>query len=145
MEKYLYTCHYCGKEYKPNRRRQQRFCSNSCRTNAFNLKNKNNSVLKPEGKGIDNKPQKVEKMSWAGVGNAAAGTLAVNLVANLLTSDENKPATKKDLNLLKNSLNLRYHRIMNLQNDNYGNMPYYDIETKTVVYLTNESYARTNR
>lgn len=137
MEKYLYTCQYCSKEYKPKRRRKQRFCSNSCRTNAFNLKNKNISVQKTENKGIENKPQKIEKMSWAGVGNAAAGTLAVNVLAGLLTSDENKPATKKDLNQLKNALSLRYHRILNLQNDIYGNLPYYDIETKTVVYLKN--------
>jgi hypothetical protein len=33
-------------------------------------------------------------MSWAGVGNAAAGT-AVNLTSHLFTQDENKPATKK--------------------------------------------------
>ena len=145
MENFLYTCHYCGKEYKPNRRRKQRFCSNSCRTNAFNLKNKNNSVQKTEDKITDRKPQKVEKMSWAGVGNAAAGTLAVNLVANLLSSDENKPATKKDIKEVKNLLTTRYHQIKNMQTDIYGNIPHYDMETKTVVYLKYENHGGTNR
>ncbi len=145
MENFLYTCHYCGKEYKPNRRRKQRFCSNSCRTNAFNLKNKNNSVQKIEEKGINNKPQKVEKMSWAGVGNAAAGTLAVNMISNLLTSDENKPATKKDIKEVKNLLITRYHQIKNMQIDLYGNIPHYDMETKNVVYLKYENHGGTNR
>ena len=40
---------------------------------------------------------KVEKMSMAGVGNAAAGTAAVMLANRLLTAEENRPATKKDL------------------------------------------------
>ena len=145
MENFLYTCHYCGKEYKPNRRRKQRFCSNSCRTNAFNLKNKNNSVQKIEEKGINNKPQKVEKMSWAGVGNAAAGTLAVNMISNLLTNDENKPATKKDIKEVKNLLITRYHQIKNMQIDIYGNIPHYDMETKNVVYLKYDNHGGTNR
>lgn len=137
MEKYLYTCQYCGKEYKPNKRKVQKYCSNSCRTNAFNLKNKNNSVQKTENKGIENKPQKVEKMSWAGVGNAAAGTLAVNLVANLLTKEENKPATKKDLKNLASSLKQRYHLILNIPIRHDGAKAYYDMETKNFIYIKN--------
>lgn len=135
MEKYLYTCQYCGKEYKPNRRRKQRFCSNSCRTNAFNLKNKNNSVQKTENKGIENKPQKVEKMSWAGVGNAAAGTLAVNVLAGLLTSDENKPATKKDINQLIAFIKQRYLPVLNLPLRYDGAKPHFDMQTNSIIYI----------
>ena len=40
MENYLYKCQYCGTDYKPNRRKKQKYCSNSCRTLAFNLKKK---------------------------------------------------------------------------------------------------------
>ncbi len=42
MPDYLYTCHYCGIKYKPNRRNKQLYCSNSCRVNAFNIRNKKN-------------------------------------------------------------------------------------------------------
>lgn len=135
MEKYLYTCQYCGKEYKPNRRRKQRFCSNSCRTNAFNLKNKNNSVQKTENKGIENKPQKVEKMSWAGVGNAAAGTLAVNAISSLLTKEENKPATKKDINQLIAFIRQRYLPVNNLPLRYDGAKPHFDMQTNSIIYI----------
>ena len=39
MENYLYVCEYCSKQYKPNRRKTQRYCSNSCRTRAFVIRN----------------------------------------------------------------------------------------------------------
>ncbi len=74
-------------------------------------------------------------MSWAGVGNAAAGTLAVNTLTHLLTKEENKPATKKDVKEIKELLLQRYHKVINMQVDAYGNIPFYDVETKTVVYL----------
>ena len=136
MENYLYTCAYCGKQYKPRRRRKQKYCSNSCRTNAFNAKKKN-SLAKQETNKPENQLQKIDKMSWAGVGNAAAGTLAINALSSLLTREENKPATKKDFKEIKELLIKRYHPILNMQADAYGNQLYYDLETKSVVYLEN--------
>lgn len=136
MENYLYTCQYCGKEYKPNRRKKQKYCSNSCRTRAFQLQNSKLGLAVPA---IVKKPEsvKIDKMSFAGVGNAAIGTLAVNTITSLLTSEENKPATKKDLqNLLKN-LNNRYHTILNIPVRHDGAKPYYDLESKTIIYLKN--------
>lgn len=135
MEKYLYTCQYCGKDYKPNRRKVQKYCSNSCRTTAFILKKKNNSIQKTDNKGIDNKPQKVEKMSLAGVGNAAAGTFAVNFITGLLTSDENKPATKKDLNQLMAFIKQRYLPVTNLPLRYDGAKPNFDMQTNSIIYL----------
>lgn len=128
MDKHLYTCQYCGKEYKPKRRYKQRFCSNSCRTRSFILKNKSVSKLYP-------KPvQKIEKMSWAGVGNAAAGTLAVNLLSNILISEENKPATKKDINQLISFIKQRYLPVYNLPIRNDGKKPYFDMQTSSIIY-----------
>ena len=74
-------------------------------------------------------------MSMAGVGNAAAGLLAVNVFTNLLTSEENKPATKKDLQNLAHNLKQRYYLIINAPESLDGTKPYYDMETKTIVYL----------
>lgn len=136
MENYLYTCQYCGKEYKPNRRKKQKYCSNSCRTRAFVIKN---------GKGISlpsieikkEKGIKIEQMSLAGVGNAAAGTLAINALTSLLTSEANKPATKKDIDNLLNKLKQRYHPILNFPDRQDGAKPYYDIETRNYVYIKN--------
>lgn len=79
-------------------------------------------------------------MSWAGVGNAAAGTLAVNALSSLLTREENKPATKKDIKEIKTLLSKRYHEVLNMDLDSYGNEPYYDMETKSVVYLKSGNY-----
>lgn len=134
MENYLYRCQYCGKDYKPNRRKKQKYCSNSCRTRAFVTKN--NTGLSIVKKDTEKKePLKVEKMSIAGVGNAAVGSLAVNVITNLLTSEENKPATKKDLQNLANNLKGRYHPILNAPTSIDGTKPYYDMTTKTIVYI----------
>lgn len=134
MDKYLYTCQYCGKEYKPNRRHKQRFCSNSCRANSFNRNKLKNLILKPNAENEIKKPLKIETMSWSGVGNAAAGTLAVNMVSGLFTKDENKPATKKDLENLKHTLKANYHPIMNIPCRSDGAKPYYHLKTQSVVY-----------
>jgi len=139
MENYLYTCGYCGNQYKPRRRRKQKYCCNSCRTNAFNARKKISLAI-PEINKPEKQLQKIDKMSWAGVGNAAAGTLAVNALSGLLTREENKPATKKDIKEIKALLSKRYHEVLNMDLDSYGNEPYYDMETKSVVYLKRGNY-----
>lgn len=133
MDKYLYNCQYCGVEYKPRRRTMQKFCSNSCRSTSFNLKNKKGKLALPEEK--QNKPNQVDKMSLAGVGNAAAGTLAANVLTSIFTSEGNKPATRIDLQNLANTLKQRYHLIINAPVSKDGTKPYYDMDTKTIVYL----------
>jgi hypothetical protein len=125
-------CGYCGKNYKPKRRKVQKYCCNSCRTSAFNSK-KVLGLSKPEIKKPNN--NQIDKMSFAGVGNAAAGTLAVNTLTSIFTKEENKPATKKDLKEIKDFLLERYHEIKNMELDSYGNVPFYDMETQTIIYL----------
>jgi hypothetical protein len=138
MENYLYTCQYCSKQYKPKRRKQQKYCSNSCRTRAFVLKkDKGLSIALKETP--DDKLNKIEKMSLAGVGNAAVGTLAINLATRLFTKEEDKPVTKKDLQNLVSSMKLRYHPIYNLPFRRDGAEPFYDLETENIIYLFNNS------
>lgn len=136
MDNFLYKCQYCGKDYKPNRRKKQIYCSNSCRTRAFQIRKKAAHQLS-----IINSEKKIEKksesMSWAGVGNAAAGNFAANMAVNLFTASENKPATKKDINNLLNKLKQRYYPILNIPQRQDGAKPYYDIETKNYTYIKN--------
>ena len=136
MESYLYTCQYCSKDYKPNRRKKQKYCSNSCRVRAFKIRNTKDRNL-PVKEDEKSKKLKIEKMSFAGVGNAAVGTLAVNLATNLFTNEENKPATKKDLKNLVSSLKQRYYPILNIPIRRDGAKAYYDMETKSFIYLKN--------
>lgn len=136
MESYLYTCQYCAKDYKPNRRKKQKYCSNSCRVRAFKIRKTENRNL-PTKENENSKKLKIEKMSFAGVGNAAVGALAVNLATNLFTNEENKPATKKDLKNLVSSLKQRYYPILNIPIRRDGAKAYYDMETKSFIYLKN--------
>jgi hypothetical protein len=137
MENYLYVCQYCSKQYKPNRRKKQKYCSNSCRTRAFILrKGKGLGLIKPE----TNNPGigKIDKMSVPGVGNAVAGNLIsegiIHAAKAIFTKEEDKPATKKDVKNMIDAINGRYHPIRNLQTRNDGAIPYYDFETKEVIY-----------
>ena len=138
METYLYTCQYCGKEYKPNRRQQQKYCSNSCRTRAFVIR-KIQGLNLPSTESKNTEEKKSETMSWAGVGNAAAGTIAVNLATSIFTKEENKPATKKDIREVKNLFMTRYHSIKNVPIRPDGARPFYDLQTQSLVYLKRQS------
>ncbi|WP_426429966.1 hypothetical protein ACPX19_10540 [Winogradskyella sp. HB-48] len=134
-----YTCEYCFKEYEPKRRRVQKYCSNSCRSSAFQLrkasqKNKDKSLPSIKSSEILQVP-KTEKISAAGVGNAALGVLAVDAAKSLLTSRKNKPATKGDIDLLIEKLGGRYHFVKNLQPNIYGDYPFYDLMEGKIVYL----------
>jgi len=133
MENNQYQCNYCRKEYIPKRRRIQKFCSVSCRVGSHQLKNKNSK--KELITSDNNLPKKttVDKMSLAGVGNSAAGTLMVDVLKNVFTKEENKPATKKDLLDLTSKLE-RYQEIKNLTNDTFGKRPYYDNIQRIIVY-----------
>lgn len=135
---YTYTCDYCHKEYVPTRRGVQRFCKASCRTRSHQVKNELQltSLTKKVIKKKKKKPKKikVEKMSFPGVGNAVAGNLTSDIIQNLLKKKENKPATKKDLEVLFQKLKCRYYRVGNLPLNKYGQQPFFDLLTKNIVY-----------
>lgn len=134
MENHLYICQYCSIEYKPRRRQKQKYCSNSCRTRAFTIR-KFKGLNKPaiENKNLEEK--KPEGITWGKVGSAAAGTLAVNIATNLFTREENKPATKKDIKEVKQLLMTQHHPIKNMPDRYDGARPFYDLQTKNLVYL----------
>ncbi|MUH36954.1 hypothetical protein D9O36_13965 [Zobellia amurskyensis] len=78
-------------------------------------------------------PNKIDSMSVAGIGNAAAGTLAADALKSIFTDRYNKPATKGDLIALGNKIQ-RFQLVKNLAPGIGGALPYFDMETKNIVY-----------
>ncbi|MFK8061107.1 MAG: hypothetical protein AB8B78_13585 [Polaribacter sp.] len=134
METRNYECQYCKKEYVPKRRRVQKFCSNSCRVGSHQLKNKklNKELVEKENRSKFDKV-KINQMSFSGVGNSVAGTLAVEAIKSPLIREENKPATKGDLKqfLIKQE---QFQEIVNMKKDDFGRKPFYDTKSKSIVY-----------
>lgn len=133
MEKRLYNCDYCKKDFLPTRRKIQKFCSTSCRVKSYHQKIKTSKALTTINSGIQTEKISIEKMSLAGVGNAAIGTAAIDLLKHAFTSEENKPATKKDIQNLAIKLQ-RYQRIRNMNPNLIGQLPYFDMESGLLVY-----------
>lgn len=136
----LYICKYCYVEYIPTRRHVQKFCSNSCRSKSHHIKNRKKTI-------ITNSPipstesKNTDAMSMAGVGNAAAGSLAADALKSLLTKQDNKAATKGDIKILLNRMG-RFHKVENLPLGVNSSLPYFDMETKKIVYFKNSLLAK---
>ena len=161
MEIEFYTCEFCKTEFKPARRKIQRFCSDTCRSK--NHHHKNNAIkpqlIVPSKHEIETEvmestilaPEKlkIEKMSAAGIGNAAAGSLLADgvkaMAKNLFGAAENDPATKKDIQELKNLINTRYFKVHNLENRYDGAEPFFDMSTNTIVYFGSYFKRRGNK
>ncbi len=75
-------------------------------------------------------------MSPAGIGNAAVGLLAGHAVKSIFTAPDNQPATKGDIKALLNRME-RYHKVGNLPLGINGSLPYFDLDTKEIVYFKN--------
>ena len=78
----------------------------------------------------------IDEVSVSGITNAALGTLMIELLKWLTLTNENKPATKADFKRLEGKLE-RYHRVNNIDPRMDGTLPYFDMETKTIVYRKN--------
>ncbi len=142
MESRYYKCKYCFKEFEPKRRRVQKYCSDTCRNKAHHAKKPKHVLpavleeslpateIKPELK-----PQK-EKVTFAGVTEATTGSLIADSLKAFVTKEENKSATKKDLRELKSLImGSRYLPVTNLEPNQFGQYPYYDVEIQELVYL----------
>lgn len=124
-----YVCQYCHENFIPKRRYIQIYCGNSCRSKAHHKRNRNATISKTKQKANLNK---IDKMSLPGIGNAAAGVALVEVVKTVLTSEENKPATKGDLKKIENKVG-RFHEIKKIPRMREGYIAYFDVETKTIV------------
>ncbi|WP_179346449.1 hypothetical protein [Winogradskyella ursingii] len=137
--KYTDFCDYCGAEYEPQRRGVQRFCSNSCRSRKWQLKQKNDQLTIIDEAKVPvtepSKPMAKTKITTAAIGNAAIGTAAVDLTKHLLTPEPKRNATKEDVRKLSSIIKgQRYFPVRNMALDHLGRNPLYDIETETIIY-----------
>lgn len=91
MDIYEYTCEYCGKDFLPERRYVQRFCSTSCRVGSHNRKKK--SPLPNQNLPVE-KVKEQKGITITGNAEARIGTLAADSLQTLLTRPEDRPAIK---------------------------------------------------
>ncbi|MBW2936794.1 hypothetical protein KXJ69_01670 [Aureisphaera sp. CAU 1614] len=139
-DNYTYECEYCHREYVPKRRFAQKYCSNSCRSKAYYIRNRYSEPSKKiqSNKKVKSKKKEktqIDKMSLAGVGNAAMGNLAVNLLSKALTPEHNRPATKEDIIELKSLIKGSLLPIKNIGRDEFGKNPFYDVANQMVVFI----------
>ena len=146
-------CLHCNDDYIPKRSGAQKFCSNSCRSRYWYLRQeKDIPVVKKEPKQYTplvkktevegEKPEgKKEGMTWGGFGNAAAGTFAAKAAIDFFTPENGKPATKGDIEELKQLVNTRYFPVINITSDPLGRIAYYDRVTEQIVFY-NEQFNR---
>lgn len=138
-ESKYYTCKKCFEEFIPRRRNIQKYCSNSCRSGAYQLRNKKkNTLVKQQDKLPDIENIKKDTINSKAMINTAGGNLAYDIIKNLLTPNLKKNASKEDILFLFNQLK-RYHRISNMPNNKFGQIPHFDLHTKSIVYLRFES------
>jgi len=146
-------CKQCSEPYSPTRKGVQKFCSASCRSRYWFLKHQDvpkpkKDLLKQVVGTKEQKPQEikeekpisVEKMSFSGVGNAAAGALladGLKGIAKAFQTEHNKPATKGDIEELFKTLSKRYFPVVNVS-DQYGNKAFYDKEMFKIVFYNEQ-------
>ncbi|UPS90463.1 hypothetical protein [Bizionia sp. M204] len=73
-------------------------------------------------------------MSWSGIGDAAVGTLATNLATSLFTREENKPATKGDIQKLLNGGINNLILVKNIPVRMDGTRTYFDTIKQILIY-----------
>lgn len=77
---------------------------------------------------------KIDAISPAGVANATLGSLTAEMLQSLLTKNDNKPATKKDLKMLVQRM-ARYYRVNNLPKRIDQTIPVFDTYTGSIIYV----------
>lgn len=142
MESRFYTCKYCFKEFEPKRRRVQKYCSDTCRNKAHHAKKPKHVLPIPKEENLpvaELKPdiqRKNKSVTIGGVGESFLGAFAYDASKEFFKPKQNRAATKKDILELKSLIvGERYLPITNMYPNQFGQNPYYDIETQEVVYL----------
>lgn len=152
-ETHLYTCKYCKIEFKPTRRRVQKFCSDNCRSknwfmihskdspSPIAIKSNETKVLlktkkkKKKKKGKKKKEKKSRQpTAFEAFFTSTAGTYVGNKIDRATIKEENRPLTKGDMmNILSNIQ--RFQKVNNLPLNELGQQPYIDIATGNIEYI----------
>ena len=134
----MYTFKYWDKTYVPRRRFKQKFCSNSCRVNSHNRNKKLQLNQATKGLKVPTEKEQKDGITWGGIGNATIANIATEVGKSIFTREENKPATKGDIQAIMNVSQQRYYPVQNAPKGKDGTSAYYDTKTKTVGYLQNQ-------
>lgn len=134
-----YICKYCYKEFEPKRRRVQKYCSNTCRSKAYHARKTSGTAIeiRTTPPNISERTKQSEKMNLAGIGNATVGNLLAQGIKTVFTKEDEKPATKGDIQKLIEILGYQYLPIHNLPPKSRGEKPFYDVSNRELVYLSN--------
>ena len=135
---YLYNCKNCQKPYIPKRRGVQKYCSDSCRSRAYQLR-KNLGLKKPTNQ-TDNKTDGVKNESSstinaASIMNAFIAAFGYDAIKGLLTPAGSKSVTRNDLNKLIDKIDQRYIPLRNVPMRDDGTYAFCDKKTESLVYL----------
>lgn len=143
-ETHLYTCKYCKIEFKPTRRRVQKYCSATCRSKQWHFaNNKNSTPIASSSKELKAKNKKKKKKeavkqkqptTFEDILTSTLGAFVGNKIDRATIKEENKPFTKGDMmNILSNIQ--RFQKVNNSPPNEYGQQPFIDITTGNIVYI----------
>ncbi len=134
---YKYICKNCRKSYVPRRRGAQKYCSNSCRSRAYQIR-KGAGLKKPliqNQSDKENTQQSNNTINPASITNAMIGAFGYDAIKGLLTPSGSKSVTRKDLQVLIEKLDQRYIPLRNIPLRNDGTYAFCDKKTESLVYL----------
>jgi len=135
-------CEQCIESYIPKRKGTQRFCSASCRSRYWFLKQQSKAIPEIKLQEIKNEESNsIDKMSMSGVGNSFWGSLAAEVVTGVaksaLTRDADLPATKGDIKILLDKLNQRFLPVQNVSHI-LGKRAFYDKTLLKIVFYNEQ-------
>jgi len=139
MDTHTYNCLYCHEEYIPKRRYSQKYCSNSCRSKAYHIRNRSNKKQQsplPQQEKTETIKQETEKVTLAGVVTAITGSILSDMIQTLYKTPDNKSATKGDIKLVLDYI-LQVRQLYKIEDGptgSNGEIAYFDIFSKRIVY-----------
>lgn len=135
---YQDICKNCSKLYIPKRRGAQKYCSDSCRSRAYQ-KRKSTGLKKPADlttkKSEEVKNESSSTINAASIMNAFIAAFGYDAIKGLLTPAGSKPVTRNDLNKLIEKIDQRYIPLRNIPMKNDGTYAFCDKKTEALVYL----------
>lgn len=133
------NCKHCEKLYIPKRYGAQKYCSDSCRSRAYQLR-KSVGLKKPSIQSKD-KTEEVKNetspttINAASIMNAFIAAFGYDAIKGLLTPAGSKSVTRNDLNKLIEKIDQRYIPLRNIPMKNDGTYAFCDKKTESLVYL----------
>lgn len=139
MDTHTYNCLYCHEEYIPKRRHSQKYCSNSCRSKAYHIRNRSNKKPQPaieQQEKTETKKQETLKEMFKSFAIVFGGSYLSDKIQALLTAPDDKPSTKGDVKIILDCI-LQVRQLYKIEDGPTGpngEIAYFDIFSKRIVY-----------